>query len=883
MACVGGLLLPSFLLLFARMREGEELRERVVGGVLIDDGRRAKWVVAMLKKGNVDSSRKTRLSSKREKANEVSQTRSKTSKKAVIEQPKVKLRVKVKTVSKKRELSDEDDSDFQIRPGSSKKPKRETKVLKKDKKVVVIKEFPSLKNRCSPGSLLGVIQGLSREQKDCVRAMGFGSLLGRKMIDVPLKIVQYVLDHFNFESLKVEFDNCEVSVDSKSVQEILGLPSGGSLLSNMEYISENNEESCMFEWKKQYENIDKLRLKQLKNELVQTSAADDNFKIIFLDLFINTFCESTSMGKCNLNPLYLIRRDTDLSSIDWCDYIVDCLVRTKKVYNPVKESSFFYGPAAYLMVQKIRFLEDILQESGGLGCGHVNEAYVEEEFQESKYNEEESGGDEVESDGEEDLCDEDEEDFDVNKVSDVEVYESKISYLSTKSFDFHYVSQKYKEPILTPVFVQVNDEDYGNDFLNDDENVEDYDQGKFSGDQGDGSGPHEGNIGKKHVEGKGDDDEDDEQGNGSGCNKEEAMNLNYVVENVTKSVGLIDSQEGTDGCLNQELVEDDVNFNLTGIDDGTVNLGEDDHKNKVISDHTVDKVIVAKKDEEGEDVEDCSNKNKDGENVEDCSNKNKDSNETPSLKNDIVPSFSLRFSQDSEGSKKSSQSQISSERMTKKKIKDRVILGKPSAGPECVILNVDVIDASPVSFAPSLGTLEGPSKHVSGKPKDINEEATSTLSFEYTHLNETAKYKVFKDSFSRSVSGDRDLKVLKDVDMVFFPVLRHKHIYLIVMNLKKRAFEVIDNGADDADFDDKYGALFKPLKKSFLKYLKEIDHVKAIEMADKNLPPICSKDVLCSMEIIFISNGGSILGVSYNLYKNIARNMKNKNLGKWGT
>ncbi|CAH1444698.1 unnamed protein product [Lactuca virosa] len=537
------------------------------------------------------------------------------------------------------------------------------------------------------------------------------------------------------------------------------------------------------------------------------------------------------MGKCNLNPLYLIRRDTDLSSIDWCDYIVDCLVRTKKVYNPEKESSFFYGPATYLM-------------GGGFGCGHVNEAYVEEEFQESEYNEEESGGDEVESDGEEDLCDEDEEDFDVNKVSDVEKMEDlkkdivvkidegvlkfpqsqnlknwkllfPVEDLITESFDFNYVSQKYKEPILTPGFVQVNDEDYGNDFLNDDENVEDYDQGKCSGGQGDGSDPHEGNIGKNHVEGKGDDDEDDEQGNGSGCNKEEAKNLNSVVENVTKSVGLIDSQEGvsfsqficdlvvesflktldqgTDGCLNEKLVEDDVNLNLTGIDDG---------------------------------------------------------------------------------SKKSSQSQISSERMTKKKIKDRVILGKPSAGPECVILNVDVIDASPVSFAPPLGILyclwkqmllvlelimkvflKKTHLHVSvldswsrilnhqekfidvvNSPLRLFMNSDTTLSFEYTHLNETAKYKVFKDNFSCSVSGDRDLKVLKDVDM-------------------KRAFEVIDNGADDADFDDKYGAVFKPLKKSFLKYLKEIDHVKANEMADKNLTPICSKDLLCSMEIIFLSNG----------------------------
>nr|KAJ0214366.1 hypothetical protein LSAT_V11C400171430 [Lactuca sativa] len=512
----------------------------------------------------------------------------------------------------KRELSDEDDSDFQSRPGSSKKPKRETKFLKKDKKKVVIKEFPSLKNRCSPGSLLGVIQGLSKEQKDYVRAMGFGSLLGMKMIDVPLKIVYYVLDYFNFESLKVEFDNCEVSVETKFVQEMLGLPSGGSLLSNMDYISENNEESCMFEWKKH--------------------VADDNFRINFLVLFINTFCESTSMGKCNLNPVYLIRRDTNLSSIDWCDYIVDCLVRTKKVYNPEKESSFFYGPAAYLMLlyvdtfkfdhlqitrkrptifywtsEKIMFLEDILQESGGFGCGNVNEAYVEEEFQESEYNEEESGGDEVESDGEEDLCDEDEEDFDVNKVSDMEACESKVSCmyqkmedlkkvlvvkidegvlkfpqsqifknwkllfpvedLSTRSFDFRYVSHKYKEPILTPGFVQVNDEDYGNDFLNDDENVEDYDQGKCSGGQGDGSGPHEGNIGKNHIEGKGDYDEDDEQGSGSGCNKEYDMNLNFVVENVTKSVGLIDSQEGV--SFSQFICDPVVESFLKTLDQGT--------------------------------------------------------------------------------------------------------------------------------------------------------------------------------------------------------------------------------------------------------------------------------------------------------------------------
>ncbi|CAH1440319.1 unnamed protein product [Lactuca virosa] len=160
------------------------------------------------------------------------------------------------------------------------------------------------------------------------------------------------------------------------------------------------------------------------------------------------------------------------------------------------------------------------------------------------------------------------------------------------------------------------------------------------------------------------------------------MNLNYIVENVTKSVGLIDSHEGVsfsqfmcdpvvesflksfdqgtenlvDGCINQKRVEDDVNDNLTGFeknefDDGTVNLGEDDHNKEVISDHTVDKVTIEKKKEDelihpillkgsAEVLGEISKAKKDGEGVvkgegvevdsdlgktiEDCSNKNKD-------------------------------------------------------------------------------------------------------------------------------------------------------------------------------------------------------------------------------------------------------------------
>ncbi|CAI9290166.1 unnamed protein product [Lactuca saligna] len=348
--------------------------------------------------------------------------------------------------------------------------------------------------------------------------------------------------------------------------------------------------------------------------------------------------------------------------------------------------------------EKIRFLEDILQEDGGFGCGDVNGPYVEEECQEFEYNEEDSGGDE-------DLCAEDEEEFDVSKFGVVEVYETKISYMYHKMEDLKKdlvvkINQQIKEPILTPAFCQVNDdeesikvnddEDYGNGFLKDHENVEDDDQGKCGGAKGDGNRAHKDHIDKNDAGGKvdgakgdvddhayedhigknndllneKDDDvmmenfgnEDDEQGNGSGCNEKEAMNLNSIAEYVTKSVGLINSQEGV--SFSQLMCDLVVESFLKILDRGTVNLGEDDHSKEVISDHIVHKVIVEKKKEDelidpsllkgcAKVLVEISKLNKDGEGVvegdgvevdsilgkaiEDCSNENKDMMEVISL------------------------------------------------------------------------------------------------------------------------------------------------------------------------------------------------------------------------------------------------------------
>jgi len=256
---------------------------------------------------------------------------------------------------KKRQMCDEDNDEFVDEARPSRKQKGKVHEVRNPKKEVVRKEkaandFPSMKNRCSPISLLSIIHGLSKAQKNCVREMGLGTLLQSKLMDVPMKMCYYVLERLDVEKMEVVVEKGVLNVNAKSVHEMLGLPIGGTLFKDMPVVDEDDEDSCMFEWRKQYENTKDLRLKQLKNEILLTREGDLNFRINFLVLFINTFCESTSMGKCNLNAIQHIKKDTDISSIDWCQYVVDCLIKTKKAYKPEKESSFFFGPAAYLAV-----------------------------------------------------------------------------------------------------------------------------------------------------------------------------------------------------------------------------------------------------------------------------------------------------------------------------------------------------------------------------------------------------------------------------------------------------------------------------------------------------------------------------------------------------
>ncbi|KAL4561838.1 hypothetical protein LXL04_034019 [Taraxacum kok-saghyz] len=334
-----------------------------------------------------------------------SSTRKGKEKKIVVEGGKGKIYVKGKKVvvdfekpyRNKRQLYDEDNDEFVDETGPSRKQKGKVQEVKKPKKEV--------------------------RKKLCT---------GDGIWDVPMNMCYYVLERLDAEKKEVVVEKGVLNVNAKSVQQMLGLPIGGTLFKNMLVVDEDDEDSCMFEWRKQYENTKDLRLKQLKNEILLMREGDLNFRINFLVMFINMFCESMSMGKCNLNALQHIKKDTDISSIDWCQYVVDCLIKTKKAYIPEKESSFFFGPASYLALlyvdglrfermdvprtrpaicfwssEMIRVREDYEMIDGGFGLGEVNGGFVEDfvdisddEEEDREYEEEVQEDAELDSDDE---------------------------------------------------------------------------------------------------------------------------------------------------------------------------------------------------------------------------------------------------------------------------------------------------------------------------------------------------------------------------------------------------------------------------------------------------------------------------------------------------
>ncbi|PWA41312.1 ulp1 protease family, C-terminal catalytic domain-containing protein [Artemisia annua] len=86
-------------------------------------------------------------------------------------------------------------------------------------------------------------------------------------------------------------------------------------------------------------------------------------------------------------------------------------------------------------------------------------------------------------------------------------------------------------------------------------------------------------------------------------------------------------------------------------------------------------------------------------------------------------------------------------------------------------------------------------------------------------------------SFTKSVDDsfaddEKDLKTLETFDILFFPICRESHLYLICADFKNGSFRVIDNSSNGTDFKERYQSIPEEIRKVLVAYLDQVKNQK---------------------------------------------------------
>ncbi|PWA87360.1 hypothetical protein CTI12_AA128140 [Artemisia annua] len=200
--------------------------------------------------------------------------------------------------------------------------------------------------RNPPGSLFRVITEMSDIQKKDVRSMGFGEVLAFKIKDIPTRLAYWLLDRFDENTCTLDVNGRSISITPDLVKNMLGVPRGDVHIQAPDNADYRNP--LIRKWKEQFgEGVKKHFPSLVVKEILETKKGGWMFKLNFLVLFFSTIGELNLSNTVNLRFLPCIKNEDDILKLDWCTYIIECLVRTKRSWN---RNAHFNGPVILLLV-----------------------------------------------------------------------------------------------------------------------------------------------------------------------------------------------------------------------------------------------------------------------------------------------------------------------------------------------------------------------------------------------------------------------------------------------------------------------------------------------------------------------------------------------------
>nr|KAJ0227372.1 hypothetical protein LSAT_V11C100031940 [Lactuca sativa] len=274
-----------------------------------------------------------------------------------------------------KKLDEDEDSDFEdVKPVVIRKKRRRYTSFKNDDKENV-KKFKRQKNkegnvvkarklpkvvasdaeearriqvRTSPNFLYSCMHNLSKEQEAYISSIGLGHLLNMKVDGCASIMGHYIVRNFDADMMVLKLHHGEIQINRQVIHEMLGLPLGHVTIKSMPYREVTDDTITV--WRKQFEDEDNIRPRAVQQVIMQSTRADLIFKVNIFVLLCNTLGQSMSMGTCDLSMLSKVTKDLDLSDIDWCGYVFDCLKETKSAWNPNSKKGFYVGPIILLLL-----------------------------------------------------------------------------------------------------------------------------------------------------------------------------------------------------------------------------------------------------------------------------------------------------------------------------------------------------------------------------------------------------------------------------------------------------------------------------------------------------------------------------------------------------
>ncbi|VFQ83778.1 unnamed protein product [Cuscuta campestris] len=208
--------------------------------------------------------------------------------------------------------------------------------------------YPRLKSRSSPHLITKTMKQLNDLQREEVERIGFGSILGMNILELPGRLGYWLVKNFDARrSSLVLPDGTKLHMTASDVHSVLGLPYGGVKIENNK---SNRDVGLLKEWRMKFGKCNnRITPPELADEMLGCKEGGEWFVRHFVLLVMSLLVDGTSHGYVNSLVLDHLRDVGRVKRLNWSYYVLEKLIDNKMKWEK-SPGKYFSRPFVLLLV-----------------------------------------------------------------------------------------------------------------------------------------------------------------------------------------------------------------------------------------------------------------------------------------------------------------------------------------------------------------------------------------------------------------------------------------------------------------------------------------------------------------------------------------------------